>query len=149
MKKRTVITTEEREVCIISEVTENDLQPFAVASRKASVVELKNTAFTLFSADQHKEIDLYVPGAGTLHLDVIWQVDAHMSLSEQPALITSLIEPNRSMVQLTLNSTSPIRMQQQMSSGQTGRSNRWIVRVQNSSHTKVDGRVRITYTPDR
>ncbi len=107
---------------------------------------LEDTQFTLLGSGNAQEIPFNVPAPGRLEVETIWEPETSRP-SAQVLLVVSLIHPGESRTYARRQSTSPIKVEQQVTELALDQGGRWIVRVQNDSQTKVSGRVRVIYTP--
>jgi len=105
---------------------------------------LEDTQFTLLGSGNAQEIPFNVPGPGRVEIEVSWQPEL-ASQSSQVPLIVSLIHPGEAKTYARRQGASPLRFDQQMTDDALDRGTRWIVRVQNSSQTKVKGRIKVAY----
>ncbi len=108
---------------------------------------LEDTQFTLLGSGNAQEIPFNVPAPGRVQVDVSWSTDALSSSSSQVVLIVSFIHPGESRTYARRQGPSPISVEHQVTEQALDRGGRWVVRVQNDTQTKVNGRIKITYTP--
>lgn len=108
---------------------------------------LEDTQFTLVGSGNAQEIPFNVPAPGRIEVDVSWEPDVLSSTSDQVTLVVSFIHPGESRTYARRQGVSPIKVEQQITELTLDQGARWIVRVQNDSQTKVNGRVRVIYTP--
>jgi len=113
----------------------------------ATTRALENTQFTLLGSGNAQEIPFNVPAPGRIEIAVSWEADALARSAGQVALVVSLIHPGESKTYARRQGSSPINVEHQVTEQALDRGGRWVVRVQNDSQTKVNGRVNITYTP--
>ena len=107
---------------------------------------LEDAQFTLLGSGNAQEISINVPGPGRLEIQTIWETDSLADHSPVP-LIVSLIHPGESKTYARRQGNSPIGVDQQITEAVLDRGARWLVRIQNDSQFKVNGRVRVNYTP--
>ena len=106
---------------------------------------LEDSLFTLLGSGNAQEFPFEVPSPGKLAVEVTWEPD--VVSKEDVGLVVSLIHPGESRTLARRKGPSPIRIEQQVTEQALDRGERWIVRVQNDTHAKVGGRLRIIYTP--
>lgn len=105
---------------------------------------LEDTQFTLLGSGNAQEIGFIVPAPGRLEVQTSWD---GLENKSSVILIVSLLHPGESRTYARRQGTSPVGVDQQVSEEALDRGSRWVVRVQNDTHEKVSGRVRVTYTP--
>jgi hypothetical protein len=108
---------------------------------------LEDTQFTLLGSSNAQEIPFNVPAPGRVQVEVTWTPDVLSNSSEPVSLVVSFIHPGESRTYARRQGASPISVEHQVTEQTLDLGARWIVRVQNDTQTKVNGRVRITYTP--
>ena len=106
---------------------------------------LEDTQFTLLGSGNAQEIPFNVPGPGRVEIEVSWQPELASSQASQVPLIVSLIHPGEAKTYARRQGASPLKFDQQMTDDALDRGTRWIVRVQNSTQTKVKGRIKVAY----
>jgi hypothetical protein len=106
---------------------------------------LEDTQFTLLGSGNAQEIPFNVPGPGRVEIEVSWQTELAPASVVQVPLIVSLIHPGEAKTYARRQGTSPLRFDHQITDDALDRGTRWIVRVQNSTQTKVKGRIKVTY----
>jgi len=107
---------------------------------------LEHTQFTLLGSGNAQEIPFNVPAPGRLEIETIWEPEISRPLAQVP-LVVSLIHPGESRTYARRQGASPIKVEHQITELALDQGARWIVRVQNDTQTKVNGRVRVIYTP--
>jgi hypothetical protein len=108
---------------------------------------LEDTQFTLLGSGNAQEIPFNVPAPGRVQVDVSWTTDTLAGSSPPVVLIVSFIHPGESRTYARRQGPSPISVEHQVTEQALDRGGRWVVRVQNDTQTKVNGRIKITYTP--
>lgn len=108
---------------------------------------LEDTQFTLLGSGNAQEVPFNVPSPGRIQVDVSWTPDALSGSSSPVLLIVSFIHPGESRTYARRQGPSPINVEHQVTEQALDRGGRWVVRVQNDSQIKVNGRIKITYTP--
>jgi hypothetical protein len=106
---------------------------------------LEDTQFTLLGSGNAQEIPFNVPGPGRVEIEVSWQPELASSQAAQVTLIVSLIHPGEAKTYARRQGASPLKFDQQMTDEALDHGTRWIVRVQNSTQTKVKGRIKVAY----
>jgi hypothetical protein len=108
---------------------------------------LEDTQFSLLGSGNAQEIPFNVPAPGRVQVEVSWSTDALSSASPPVVLIVSFIHPGEARTYARRQGPSPISVEHQVTEQALDRGERWIVRVQNDTQTKVNGRIKISYTP--
>jgi hypothetical protein len=108
---------------------------------------LEDTQFTLLGLGNAQEIPFNVPAAGRIDVNVNWEINDLPSSRGQVPLVVSLVHPGESRTYARRQGPSPVTVEQQVTEQTLDRGQRWIIRVQNDTQTKVKGRIEITYTP--
>jgi len=106
---------------------------------------LEDTQFTLLGSGNAQEIPFNVPGPGRVEIEVSWQPELASAPAAHVPLIVSLIHPGEAKTYARRQAPSPLKFDQQITDDELDRGTRWIVRVQNSTQTKVKGRIKVTY----
>lgn len=106
---------------------------------------LEDTQFTLLGSGNAQEIPFDIPGPGRVEIEAIWQPEIALARAAQVPLIVSLIHPGEAKTYARRQAPSPLKLDQQITDDALDRGTRWIVRVQNSTQTKVKGRIKVTY----
>jgi len=106
---------------------------------------LEDTQFTLLGSGNAQEIPFDIPGPGRLEIEASWQSELASARAAQVPLIVSLIHPGEAKTYARRQAPSPLKFDQQITDDALDRGTRWIVRVQNSTQTKVKGRIKVTY----
>ena len=113
----------------------------------ASSRALEDTQFTLLGLGNAQEIPFNVPAAGRIDVNVHWEISDLPSSRIPVTLVVSLVHPGESKTYARRQGPSPVTVEQQVTEQTLDRGRRWIIRVQNDTQTKVNGRIEITYTP--
>jgi len=106
---------------------------------------LEDTQFTLLGSGNAQEVPFDIPGPGRLEIEVSWQPELASARAAQVLLTVSLIHPGEAKTYARRQAPSPLKFDQQITDDELDRGTRWIVRVQNSTQTKVKGRIKVTY----
>jgi hypothetical protein len=108
---------------------------------------LEDTQFTLLGSGNAQEIPFNVPAPGRIEVDTTWQPDVLSGPSAQVPLVVSLIHPGESRTHARRQGTSPIKVEHQVTEQALDHGDRWVIRVQNDTQTKVIGTLRVIYKP--
>jgi hypothetical protein len=107
---------------------------------------LEDTQFTLLGSGNAQEIAFVPPAPGRILVEATWQSDSTDDGSI-PRLTVSLIHPAQSRTHARRQGMSPIRVEHQVTEPELDRGSRWVVRVQNDGLVRINGRLKVLYTP--
>lgn len=110
---------------------------------------LVDAAFVLLGSGNAKELSFTVSGPGRLAIEADWQKESPADVASVPASLSLiLLHPGDDRVYARRQGRSPIRIEQQIASQALDRGARWVVRIQNDSAVKVNGRLKVIFTPN-
>ena len=112
----------------------------------AAARTLEDTQFTLLGSGNAQEIPLRILAPGRVTVEAEWQSDSP-AVDEALPLTLSLEHPGTNRIYARRAAKSPLRIEQQITSGDIDRGKRVVVRMQNDNTAKVKGRVKVTFAP--
>jgi hypothetical protein len=107
---------------------------------------LEDTQFTLLGAGNAQEIPIRVIAPGRVTIEVEWRNDSPAA-NESSLLTLSLEHPGTNRIYARRTAKSPLRIEQQVTTADLELGKRVIVRLQNGDKARVNGRVKVTFSP--